>query len=224
MKGTRGAETLLTYSGQPGFSYPLFFGLLSIVFSFGKGLVFFAPGLLLSFSGAMGSLAEKLIRSYRLWLWFLAGLVVVYAKWWAWYGGWTWGPRLLLFASIPAAFALAVSLARPAPSLGRNLLLLGVLALSFWVGVSGAVYGLSGLEDCRAAEYEFLCWYVPEFSVLWRPLVVGSELEGKGAVLLGYGIAVFTYLALPIMGDLRRGTREGLAEASAYLRSERWRF
>lgn len=223
-EGNAGAETLLTYSGQQGFSYPLFFGLLSILFAFGKGLVFFAPGLLLSFSGAMGSLAERILRSYRLWLWFLVGLVVVYAKWWAWYGGWVWGPRFLLFASIPAAFALAVSLGRPAASLGKNLLLLGILALSFWVGVSGAVFGLSGLEDCRPAEYEFLCWYVPEFSVLWRPFVVGFELSGKGAVLLGYGLAVFAYLALPIVMALKAGAGERLAEAGSYLGSERWRF
>ena len=33
--------TILTYSGRPGFSYPLFFGVLSVLFSFGKGLVCF---------------------------------------------------------------------------------------------------------------------------------------------------------------------------------------
>ena len=172
----------------------------------------------------MRALAGKVARSYHLWLWFLAGLLVVYAKWWAWYGGWVWGPRFLLFASIPAAFALAVSLGRPAASLGKNLLLLGILALSFWVGVSGAVFGLSGLEDCRPAEYEFLCWYVPEFSVLWRPFVVGFELSGKGAVLLGYGLAVFACLALPIVMALKAGAGERLAEAGSYLGSERWRF
>src|SRR5258708_32485629 len=42
-----GFMTILPYSGRPGFSYPLPFGLLSILFSFGKGLVFFAPGLLI---------------------------------------------------------------------------------------------------------------------------------------------------------------------------------
>ena len=31
-------------TGQPGFSYPLLFGVVSLVFSFGKGILFFAPG------------------------------------------------------------------------------------------------------------------------------------------------------------------------------------
>ena len=223
-EGNAGAETILTYSGRPGFSYPLLFGVLSLLFSFGKGLVFFAPGLLLSFTGAMSSLPEKLARCYRLWLWFLAGMLVVYAKWWAWYGGWTWGPRFLLFAAIPAAFALAVSLERTERSVSKNLLLLGILTLSFWVGMSGAVFGLGGLEDCRAADYEFLCWYVPEFSALWRPFVVGLPLEGKGVVSLAYGLVVFVYLAVPVVGMLGRAASEGLGVAGAYLRSGRWGF
>ena len=45
--GDHGLKTIIPYSGQSGFSYPFFFGLLSIVFSFGKGLLFFVPGLLL---------------------------------------------------------------------------------------------------------------------------------------------------------------------------------
>ena len=42
-----GYRTYLPYSGQPGFSYPLLFGVVSLVFSFGKGILFFAPGLFL---------------------------------------------------------------------------------------------------------------------------------------------------------------------------------
>ena len=223
-EGNAGAQTILTYSGEPGFSYPLFFGVLSLLFSFGKGLVFFAPGLWLTFGREVRSLAEKLARSYRLWLWFLAGLLLVYAKWWSWYGGWTWGPRFLLFASIPAALALAVSLAHRTVSFGKNLALLVVLALSFWVGVSGAVYGLGGLEDCRAADYEFLCWYVPEFSVLWRPFVVGPQLDGRQTVLVAYALVVFGYLAVPVLGRLRKAAGEELSSAVSTLRSRPWGF
>jgi hypothetical protein len=224
-EGNAGAETILTYSGRPGFSYPLFFGLLSLLFSFGKGLVFFAPGLLLSFGGTVRGLGERLARCYRLWMIFLIGLVLVYAKWWAWYGGWTWGPRFLLFASIPAALALAASLARPSPSMGKNMLLLGILALSFWVGMSGAVYGLSGLEECRAANDEFLCWYVPEFSVLWRPFVTASAPNGRQMLLLGYGLTVLAYLSLPVAGRLGRGVRQWMASlrASTFGRGD-WGF
>jgi hypothetical protein len=90
--------------------------------------------------------------------------------------------------------------------------------------MSGAVFGLAGLEDCRAADYEFLCWYVPEFSALWRPFVVGPPLEGKGLALLTYGLVVFAYLAAPVVGRLKGAAGEGSGKASAYLRSGPWRF
>src|SRR4029078_4990998 len=41
---------------------------------------------------------------------FLAGLILVYARWWAWYGGWGWGPRFLLYAGVPSALGLAIVL------------------------------------------------------------------------------------------------------------------
>lgn len=41
----RGIKTVLPYSGLPGFSYPFWFGVLSIFFSFGTGLLFFVPGI-----------------------------------------------------------------------------------------------------------------------------------------------------------------------------------
>ena len=36
--GDHGFRTLLPYSGRPGFSYPIVLGVLSILFSFGRGL------------------------------------------------------------------------------------------------------------------------------------------------------------------------------------------
>jgi hypothetical protein len=35
----------MPYTGRPGFSYPFLFGVLGILFSFGRGLAFFAPAL-----------------------------------------------------------------------------------------------------------------------------------------------------------------------------------
>src|SRR5262249_55819704 len=130
---------------EDGFSEPFLIGLLSILFSFGKGLLFFAPGLLLPLRGALAGLAEGtrrlLATTHLLWVAFLGGLVLVYARWWAWYGGWFWGPRFFLIASLPACLALALRL-RPArrPALLGDLATLGVLALSVWVGIDGAVY------------------------------------------------------------------------------------
>src|SRR5262249_1260204 len=154
------------------FSYPFFFGLLSILLSFGKGLIFFAPGLLLPVGKTLLRIEQRehlpLQRVYILWLCFLVGLILVYARWWAWYGGVVWGPRFLLFASIPASFALAIRLHYKDASFATNLFTLAVLALSVWVGIDGTVmHGVAvDIPTCAANHYilEELCHYTPEFS------------------------------------------------------------
>jgi len=206
-EGNHGFATVLPYSGLPGFSYPFFFGLLSILFSFGKGLVFFAPGLLLGVRRDAASVGPGARSAYGLWLAFLIGLMLVYARWWAWYGGWFWGPRFFLFASIPAAFALAVSLTEaPRQSLARNLVTLALLALSCWVGLNGAVFGTANLEVCRADDYalESLTWYTPEFSVLWRPFVVVGPLPAWQWARAAVFVVGFCYLAAPVAAVVAR--------------------
>ncbi|MGD8925107.1 MAG: hypothetical protein PVG64_09235, partial [Syntrophobacterales bacterium] len=70
-----GVKTFMPFSGSPGFSYPFFFGLLSIIFSFGKGIIFFAPGLLLA-PRMMKVKNEELRECYVMWIYFLVGLIL----------------------------------------------------------------------------------------------------------------------------------------------------
>ena len=180
-----GAKTIMPYSGLPGFSYPFLFGALAILLSFGKGLVFYTPGLFLPLKRHLMALGEggaALWRVHASWLLFVAGLVVVYASWWDWSGDWFWGPRFFLIASVPASLALAVWVSRPSPRLWVNLLALGLLTLSIWVGVDGAVFNQFDLHACQVNHYQYgaLCDFTPEFSALWRPLV-NLGLYGPGA-------------------------------------------
>ena len=213
-----GATTILPYSGKSGFSYPFVLGVLSILFSLGRGLVFFMPGLLLSFS----PVTRRLLKEYRylvlLMLLFVCGLVAIYAKWWAWYGGLAWGPRFFVFAAVPASILLAVRL-RHATELGptANALTLLVLLLSGWVGVSGAVADLSTLDFCvhNDAGLEALCWYTPEFSPLWHPLVTFPELTWRTSIVVLYCGLVFAWLAAPVVSALARAVRAHGAESWA---------
>jgi hypothetical protein len=131
------------YGGEPGFSFS-FIAFISILFSFGKGLLFFAPGLVLPIKRSLLSMKKglrlELYRTYLLWIGYLVGMVLVYSSWWAWYGGWFWGPRFFLIASFPASFALAVRLRYRSMSLAINLLTAVVFLLSVWVGIDGAVF------------------------------------------------------------------------------------
>ena len=208
-EGDRGFRTVLPYSGEPGFSYPLLLGLLSILFSLGRGLVFFMPGLLLWLSDRTRALLREHAYAVGLMLLVVCGLVLVYAKWWAWYGGITWGPRFFVFAAVPASVLIAVRLVHAAELGFGNALTLLVLTLSAWVGVSGAIADLSTLDFCIRddAALESLCWYTPEFSPLWQPLVDFPGLTWRTAALAAYCVVVFVYLAAPPVAALARSTR-----------------
>ena len=220
-----GFPTVMPYSGRPGFSYPFLFGLLSIVLSFGKGLLFFAPGLLLIRLNEDEQAPRPLRELVRYSMWFLAGLILVYAKWWAWYGGWFWGPRFFLVASIPASLAMALRLRKPERLSGPAAAgLLVVLMLSVWVGVNGAVFDKDNLAVCVENWYalEFLCWYTPEFSVLWRPFVAPNRLAGSQWVFPAYCTVVFVWLSAPVIKTLAARTTATVALELRELK--RWRY
>ncbi len=226
-----GARTVMPYSGFSGFSYPFFFGLLSILFSFGKGLIFFAPGLLLPIRSTILRMQQEkkfeLFRVYLLWIAFLLGLILVYSRWWAWYGGWFWGPRFFLFASIPASFALAVRLHYRNTSLLINLLTLIVFCLSMWVGFNGVVFNpnLQGICYTRDYALEFLCHYTPEFSVLWYPFVIQERIKTGLIPYVVYSIIAFAYLAIPLIWKIACQTAELVRiSGKAHLNIKTWHF
>jgi hypothetical protein len=170
-----GAGTILPYSGQPGFSYPLFFGLLSILFSFGKGIVFFIPGLFaLCSKRVRDSIRDKV--PYYAGAAFAITAILTYSKWWAWYGGVCWGPRFFLFLSLLSSIFLAVWLSFREWNKAA-ITKIAILVFSLYIAANGYLYGISNLDVCWAENYryEYLTWYVPEFSVLWRPFVVGFQ-------------------------------------------------
>ena len=212
-EGDHGARSLLPYSGLPGFSNPIVFGMLSILFSFGKGLALFTPGLWLLFKRPAAAMPDVLRRLQRHSVWFVAGLVLVYAKWWAWPGGWFWGPRFFLFACIPASIALAIHLCDERATSAAKALTLAVLGWAIWVGINGMVYGQLDMSICNVEpNVEPYCWYTPEFSALFRPFIVPKALNFKEKALFGYAVAVGSVLAAPFVFDLARVGRDRLKE------------
>jgi hypothetical protein len=204
---TRGIRDIMPYSGQVGFSYPLFFGILSLLLSFGDGLLFYTPGLLLPIRKTLSQwpLDQKINLSqvYMLWICFLMGLILVYAKWWDWSGAMFWGPRFLLFASIPASFAVAVRIMRykEAP-LAVNFLTLVIFCLSAWVSIDGAVFQLYIVHIPICTQYHFqllaVCWYTPEYSPLWQPFVFSHRIDLSQAVFGVFSLLVAVYLIIPL--------------------------
>jgi hypothetical protein len=207
-----GIRTIMPYSGRPGFSYPFLLGVAAILFSFGRGLLFFMPGLALWLDGR----TRRLVRpapggpALTLMLLFTAGLVLAYAKWWAWYGGLAWGPRFFVFAAIPASVFLAARIWRPGRSPGADAVTLVVLVLSAWVGCAGAINDRQQvLAICSAGHFqnEQLCWFTPDFSPLWQPVRQFPHLTASTMVVALYCCAVFCYLAAPLVIGLLRTVR-----------------
>lgn len=148
-----GNVTVLPFSGRVGYSYPFLLGILSIFLSFGKGLIFYCPGLILivwAWKSIVNHFERKLLT---LWLLITLGLVLAYASWWAWYGGWFWGPRFFLFAIIPAAWFLAKLAYSNNPSLLKTLTIGILIALSLWVGVIGVVFQQKTLDLCKQNNF-----------------------------------------------------------------------
>ena len=206
--GTRGPKNVMPYSGLPDFSYPFFFGVLSITLSFGQGLLFYVPGLLLPIRKTLSKWQQdqkiNLYEVYTLWICFVVGLIVAYSRWWDWSGWVFWGPRYFLFASIPASFALAVRLIRyKEASLGVNLLTFMVFCFSAWVSVDGAVFQWDIIHPsiCIIHNHAFsmLCSYTPEYSPLWMPFVFHLPISLAQELFLVFSLLVAAYMVTPLL-------------------------
>ena len=155
-------------------------------------------------------------------------MVLVYARWWAWYGGAVWGPRFFLFASLPASLVLARWTARAEEhSTWTNVFVFVAVLLSCWVGVNGIVYQGHGSEQFWENNFalEYVTWYVPECSVLWLPFVDPKSLEGEDyARLVAFAVG-FAYLAWPVVRVLAIRFVRSLPRVWLSLRSgPRWGF
>ena len=206
-----GFRNALPYSGLPNFSYPFFFGILSILLSFGKGLVFFVPSLFLPLPA---SAPPRFRWVHTTLIAFVGGLVLAYAKWWSWYGGWFWGPRFFLIASIPACFSLGTNLLDwPSLSVPRRGLVAAMLLLSFWVGINGLAFQGLGLNLCTEHYFALAdyCYFVPEMSALWHPFVDGAVsipgvLRVLAFVAVGFWAFAAAWVGRKLFADLgRRG-------------------
>ncbi|MGY0235703.1 hypothetical protein [Longispora urticae] len=192
--------------GAERFDFPVLLGILAILLSFGKGLVFFTPGLLLParrrLRGLFDPAAVDLWRGQEAWLVFVAGLVLVYGGWWAWNGDFYWGPRFFLIAIFPASLALAAWLTHHDSRPSRNLAILGVLALSLWVGANSTVFEMLLSPTCfpLATKQEDFCRYGVLESRLWYPWLSWPEgLSVTQWAQLHYHALVLYWLALPVI-------------------------
>lgn len=220
-----GAPTVLT-DGRPGFSYPFFSGLFEQLFTFGRGVMFFAPGLWLLFRGVPKQGRAVLVG----WLLMLAGTIAVYSKWWAWHGATYHGPRFLLFAVFPASALLAAQL-RPEEGEERpawlELATVVLLVVSAWGAVVAATehYFLSLDREAACQLPGGVCIYTLRFSPLVAPLWNWKPLDWHGWSYLAWVTVTAAWLGAPVVARLARASRELLVRLRAHLLpASGWRF
>ena len=80
--------------------------------------------------------------------------------------------------------------------------ILAILTLSTWVAIDGAVFGQAALDVCFNDTFASLCWYVPEFSPLWRPFVRFTTPSPAVAMVGAYFAVVYIWMAAPLVRDL----------------------
>lgn len=160
---------LLPWGRVHNFGYPFLFGLLGLTISLGHGVLWHIPSVFLRNAAAP---ADKV----RTWRWTMTGMVammfVLYAKWWAWWGGMTFGARFFLLAVVPAALAVCdrVRYARTVTAWAVGALL---AVWSAWVAIVGVLWFITprSVEMCSSEGFRFypLCWWVAEYSTLFAP-------------------------------------------------------
>lgn len=158
-------------TGYPiDFESPLLEGLTGLLFSWGRGAVLYTP------VSVLGFIILFLTLSSERWLKGVIGLLlffflVLHAKWSYWYGGWSWGPRLLL----PVL---------PFAGLGLAVLFSSSTQRRIWITL---VFGVGGLINFLAVFVPFTTFYQTALAngfreewLLWRqrycPLLTHHDL------------------------------------------------
>ncbi|MBN1866993.1 hypothetical protein JW916_06840 [Candidatus Sumerlaeota bacterium] len=135
-----GSPFASAYSDQPegiAFSTPILAGLYGFLFSVGKGMFFFSPGLVLGLWGFGPMVRKRPVFGLALLL-AVVLFLLFQSAWRNWTGGWCWGPRHIVqihaLLAIPIAMWLADRWTR-----GRRFVAVWLLG----VGAAVQIYGCS---------------------------------------------------------------------------------
>lgn len=217
-----GNVQLLPWGDVRGFGWPMWSGVVAILFSFGRGLVFYVP---LLWNAPMRG-GGPVVRAERsLWAAVIV-LLPIYGTWWAWYGGVSFGPRFFMLAVVPAAMATSAVVCSAHRSTARSLVCLATVLVSLWVAFAGAVFGVTttAFDWCASGggfNNEALCLYTPEYSGLWAPIWTGEAVGLRDALFLLALICCLVPTLLSLAVIPWRSARSAIVRANGHLR-ESW--
>jgi hypothetical protein len=198
-----GSTLNLGYTGE-GFTNPLLIGLYGLLFSIGRGVIFYSSLTAVTFMYFLLNYhyCEKRHRHILGMYWFSAFIMLlIFSKWHSFEGGWSWGPRFLLpFIPITHLIFLFIINKYHDYNITAKGLLIGVCIYAILINA----YEFSGIWK----QYEVMTFksgdipyqwsiYLPEYSVLfnnwdWKALLSRLPQFITVAFLSFYAI-VFLY-------------------------------
>lgn len=207
----------LGYAGTEGFAGDFPAGLFGLTLSPARGLLWYAPLLLVALAGARA--AWRLNRPLALAAAIvLVGRLILFASWSSWWGGVTWGPRFLVPAMPALAVGLAGALSRyrrwPAP---MRAAVVSVCVISVGVQLVGASTAyehhwnqfhtkaeVSGDPDAYLFDWKYFPIYHQAGWMVWRTDVIEGRFlppAGRPGMLaaftsmIAWGVAAAAYAA-----------------------------
>ena len=191
-----------------GFSLPLAKGVLWNLASPYRSILLYAPGVIIFAFGI-----QEFLRRHRaealLTVAIAAYILVAYSKWWAWHGGWCWGPRFLLPA-IPLLLVPGLVAARTRRWLRATAAVLGLGGLAvqvsavlinytavydYWIKIKQLDWAEAGIEQFSPIWVHFraLSATGPRQYDLW--LVQASRVIGWNAVWIAVALVAVAWVA-----------------------------
>ncbi|MBI3365757.1 MAG: phospholipid carrier-dependent glycosyltransferase [Ignavibacteriae bacterium] len=185
----------LGYKGGTAFSTPLYVGLFGLLLSSGKGLIFYAPIVVVGFV-SFRELYRRFSPEVLLWMAIIGVNVLLHAKYIAWAGDGSWGPRylvpILALVILPAGEVLerGSTIAR---RFCHGLIVIGII-----IQLGGTtIYAGNYLREIGEYPYtksfddpEFLyrAHFIPDYSPIvghWRMAIrnIGEHLSGNAPLL-----------------------------------------
>lgn len=153
-----------SYSGQ-AFNTPLWEGVYGMLLSPGKGVFWYAPLLFVSvwkfpvFYRKNPRLAQAILLA-------TAGVLLLYGRWWAWHGGWCWGPRFLV--PILPLWMLPLGEFHP-PDSKKWVGFVFLLVLSFFIALLGVITNVNTTYEAHPED-------VVHYTIGGSPIIGAVEI------------------------------------------------
>ncbi|MBS4029541.1 MAG: phospholipid carrier-dependent glycosyltransferase [Ignavibacteriales bacterium] len=128
------------YHGGTSFTTPLYYGMYGLLFSAGKGLFFFAPITILLFWGTKVFFQRFRAEAFLIFSLLLANLLL-YAKYIAWAGDGSWGPRYLVCILPLAILPLGIFFEESSPLRKRIIFALAIVGVFIQLGGVSIYFG-----------------------------------------------------------------------------------